>query len=54
MYKVKDIIKLIKFMRKNYGIIWLYIVIFDFLIKFNVIIIYFELFKIKVYKLFCL
>lgn len=53
MYKIKDITKLIKFMSKNYGIIWLYIVILDYSIQLNVTIIQSEPFKTKVYKSPC-
>lgn len=53
MYKVKDITKSIEFMRKNDGIIWLYIVIFDYSIQLNVTIIQSEPFKTKVYKSPC-
>lgn len=53
MYKIKDITNLIKFMSKHYGIICLYIVIFDYSIQLNVTIIQPEPFKTKVYKSPC-
>lgn len=53
MYKIKDIPNLIKFMSKHYGIICLYIVIFDYSIQLHVTIIQSEPFKTKVYKSPC-